>query len=165
MIRIGENLIRTGGPQTPNRIVFPNYDVKNRVKLDFPLDAELTALIDDYLFNYRPVLVADAKNPWLFPGAGESHKLLTTLSVQITSFIEKSIGLRLTVHQFRHLSAAIILKHQPGNYELVRLLLGHRTVQVTIRNYIGLESTHAGEVYGDLVRSLRMRRSEQGDDD
>lgn len=97
--------------------MFPNYDVKNRVKLDFPLDAELTALIDDYLFNYRPALVADAKNPWLFPGAGESHKLLTTLSDQITSFIEKSIGLRLTVHQFRHLSAAIILKHQPGNYE------------------------------------------------
>jgi integrase len=165
IIRIGENLIRTGGPQTPYRLVFPNYDVKNRVKLDFPLDAELTALIDDYLFNYRPALVADAKNPWLFPGAGGSHKLLTTLSDQITSFIEKSIGLRLTVHQFRHLSAAIILKHQPGNYELVRLLLGHRTVQVTIRNYIGLESTHAGEVYGDLVRSLRMRRPEQGDDD
>src|SRR5208282_1439829 len=83
---------------------------------------------DDYLFNYRPALVEDAKNPWLFPGAGESHKLLTTLSDQITSFIEKAIGLRLTVHQFRHLSAAIILKHQPGNYELVRLLLGHRTV-------------------------------------
>jgi integrase len=164
-IRIGENLIRTGGPQTPYRLNFPNYDVKNRVKIDFPLDAELTALIDDYLFNYRPALVDRADNPWLFPGAGQSHKLLTTLSDQITSFIEKSIGLRLTVHQFRHLSAAIILKHQPGNYELVRLLLGHRTVQVTIRNYIGLESTHAGEVYGDLVRNLRMRRSEQGDDD
>jgi integrase len=87
------------------------------------------------------------------------------VSDQVTSFIEKAIGLRLTVHQFRHLSAAIILKHQPGNYELVRLLLGHRTVQVTIRNYIGLESTHAGEVYGDLVRTLRMRRSEQRDDD
>ena len=27
------------------------------------------------------------------------------------------------------------------------------------------QSTHAGEVYGDLVRSLRMRQSEQGDDD
>ncbi|MGO9134386.1 MAG: site-specific integrase [Methylovirgula sp.] len=164
-IRIGENLIRTGGPQTPYRLNFPNYDVKNRVKIDFPLDAELTALIDDYLFNYRPALVDRADNPWLFPGAGESHKLLTTLSDQITSFIEKSIGLRLTVHQFRHLSAAIILKHQPGNYELVRLLLGHRTVQITIRNYIGLESTHAGEVYGDLVRNLRLRRLEQGDDD
>jgi hypothetical protein len=160
-----KNLIRTGGPQTPYRLVFPNYDVKNRVKLDFPLHAELTAFIDDYLFNYRPALVDRADDLWLFPGAGESHKLLTTLSDQITSFIEKSIGLRLTVHQFRHLSAAIILKHQPGNYELVRLLLGHRTVQVTIRNYIGLESTHASEVYGELVRNLRMHRLGQGDDD
>jgi integrase len=117
------------------------------------------------LFNYRPALVDRADNPWLFPGAGESHKLLTTLSDQITSFIEKSIGLRLTVHQFRHLAAAIVIEHQQGNYELVRLLLGHRTVQVTIRNYIGLESTHAGEVYGDLVRNLRLRRLEQDDDD
>jgi integrase len=164
-IRIEHNLIRTGGPQTPYRLVFPNYDVKNRVKLDFPLDAELTALIDDYLLNYRLTLIDRAEDLWLFPGAGEDHKHLTTLSSQITSFIEKSIGLRLTVHQFRHLSAAIILKHQPGNYELVRLLLGHRTVQVTIRNYIGLETTHAGEVYGDLVRTLRMRNSGQGDDD
>jgi integrase len=164
-IRIGENLIRTGGPQTPYRLVFPDYDVKNRVKLDFPLDPELTALIDDYLFNYRPALVGRADNIWLFPGAGANHKLLKILSDQIASVIEKAIGLRLTTHQFRHLSAAIILKHQPGNYELVRLLLGHRTVQVTIRNYIGLESTHASEVYGDLVRDLRMRRPGQGDDD
>ncbi|VFU10498.1 Phage integrase (fragment) [Methylocella tundrae] len=163
-IRIGENLIRTGGPKTPYRLVFPGYDVKNRVTLDFPLDAELTALIDDYLFNYRPALIDHSGGSWLFPGEGDGHKYLATLSGQITTSIEKSIGLRLTVHQFRHLSAAIILKHQPGNYELVRLLLGHRTVQVTIRNYIGLETTHASEVYGNLVRNLRARRLEEEDD-
>ncbi|GEM_PF-436861 len=164
-IRIGENLIRTGGSQSTYQLVFPNYDVKNGVKLDFPLDAELSALIDEYLTNYRPTLLDHLDNLWLFPGAREGHKLLTTLSLQVASFIEKAIGLRLTVHQFRHLSAAVILKHQPGNYELVRLLLGHRTVEITIRNYIGLETTHAGEVYGDLVRNLRMRRLEQGGDD
>jgi hypothetical protein len=92
-IRIGENLLQTGGPHTPCRLVFPNYDVKNRVNINLPLDAELTALIDDYLYNYRPALVDRADNSWLFPGAGEGHKLLTTLSDQITSFIEKSIGL------------------------------------------------------------------------
>ncbi len=86
------------------------------VKLDFPLDPELTALIDDYLFNYRPALVGRADNIWLFPGAGANHKPLKILSDQIASVIEKAIGLRLTTHQFRHLSAAIILKHQPGNY-------------------------------------------------
>jgi integrase len=50
-----------------------------RGNADSHLDCR-AALIADYLFNYRPALVEDAKNPWLFPGAGESHKSLTTLS-------------------------------------------------------------------------------------
>jgi integrase len=164
-IRIGENLIRTGGPGSPYRLVFPDYDVKNRVRLDFPLDAELTALIDDYLFNYRPALLGRTDSPWLFPGEGEHHKTLKVLGDQITAAIEKAIGLRLTPHQFRHLAAEIILKHKPGNYELVRLLLGHRTVAITINSYIGLQTAHAGEVYGGLVRDMRARRSGQADGD
>src|SRR5262245_15512924 len=68
-IRIGENLIRTGGLQSPYRLIFPSYGVKNRVKLDFPLDAELSALIDEYLTNHRRALIEHADNFWLFPGA------------------------------------------------------------------------------------------------
>jgi len=37
--------------------VFPDYDVKNRVKLEFPLDESVTALIEAYLFEHRPVLL------------------------------------------------------------------------------------------------------------
>jgi hypothetical protein len=35
LIRIGENLIRTCGPRTSYRLVFPNYDVKNRASQNF----------------------------------------------------------------------------------------------------------------------------------
>src|SRR5262249_32912330 len=41
-IRLNENLIKPGGPQTPYWLVFPHYDVKNRVDLSFELDAYLT---------------------------------------------------------------------------------------------------------------------------
>ena len=88
-IRIGENLICTGGPGSPYRLVVPDYDVKNRVKLDFVFDAELTALIDDYLFNYRPALLGRTDSPWLFPGEGEHHKTLKVLGDQITAAIER----------------------------------------------------------------------------
>ena len=98
-------------------------------------------------------------------GPGEGHEFLATLSDQITSFIEKSIGLRLTIHQFRHFSAAMILKHQPGNYELVRLFLGHRTVQVTIRNYIGLESPMPARSTAISSETCGRRRLEQEEDD
>ena len=61
-------------------------------------------------------------------------------------------GLRMTVHQFRHAAGAIILKHRPGEYELVRRFLGHRNVQTTINFYVGLESIQASEIFGRIVK-------------
>ncbi len=36
-IRLGTNLIKPGGPASNYWLVFPDYDVKNRVKLEYPL--------------------------------------------------------------------------------------------------------------------------------
>ena len=38
-IRLDHNLIKPGGPDSNYRLVFPDYDVKNRVRLEFPLSA------------------------------------------------------------------------------------------------------------------------------
>ena len=57
----------------------------------------------------------------------------------------------MTVHQFRHAAGALILWRRPGEYELVRQLLGHRNVQTTINAYIGLESIRASEIFGKIV--------------
>ena len=56
------------------------------------------------------------------------------------------------MHQFRHAAAAILLKHKPGEYELVRRVLGHRNIQTTINFYCGLETTQANKMFGDIVR-------------
>jgi hypothetical protein len=57
-IRLEENLIRPGGPRSPLWLAFPHYDVKNRVRLDFTFDDDRTALIDEYIHQYRPHLCA-----------------------------------------------------------------------------------------------------------
>jgi integrase len=59
----------------------------------------------------------------------------------------------MTVHQFRHAAGALILQHRPGEYELVRQLLGHRNVQTTINSYIGLETIQASEIFGKIVEA------------
>jgi len=151
-IRIGENLIRPGGPGTPYWLVFPDYDVKNRIRLETVFDAELTALIDDYIHNHLHVLLRGSNEPWLFPGLRCGHKGLATLSSQITKRIQKATGLRLTVHQFRHAAAALILRAKPGNYEYVRRILGHRNIQTTINFYIGLETLQATQEFGEIIR-------------
>jgi site-specific recombinase XerD len=136
--------------------VFADYDVKNRVKLEFPFDDELTALIDEYVHTFRSTLLRGSNKLWLFPGESGDHKDAKTFSGQITERVEEATGLLITVHQFRHAAAAIWLKHHPGDYETVRRILGHRNIQTTINFYCGLETMQANEMYGELMRK-RMK--------
>ena len=151
-IELGKNLIKPGGLNTPYWLVFPNYDVKNRVDLNFKFDEPLTDLIAEYVDEYRPTLLRGANSSWLFPGEDGQPKNGLLFSKQITERIQKAVGLRITVHQFRHAAAAIYLQHHPGDYETVRRVLGHRSLTTTVKFYCGLETIAASEQFGRLIR-------------
>jgi integrase len=150
-IRLGTNLLKPGGNEKNYWLTFPDHDVKNRVKLNYPLEDYLTKLIDEYVHDFRPTLLRGSNEDWLFPGQPKGAKGKISFSGQITERIYKSTGLRMTVHQFRHAAGAIILKKRPGEYELVRQLLGHKNVQTTINAYIGLDSIQASEIYNKII--------------
>jgi integrase len=150
-IKLGINLIKPGGPDSNYWLVFPDHDVKNRVRLEYPLERYLTRMIDEYVHDFRPTLLRGGNDDWLFPGQRGAAKAGILFSGQIKQRIYQTTGLRMTVHQFRHAAGAIILKHRPGEYELVRRLLGHRNVQTTINAYIGLENIHASEIFSKIV--------------
>jgi Phage integrase family len=151
-IELGKNLIKPGGPDSPFWLIFPHYDVKNRVNLEFTFDEGLTGLIDEYIHAFRPTLVRGSNAAWLFPGVAGEPKTANMFSTQITERIQKVTGVRITVHQFRHACAAIYLKHHPGDYETVKRLLGHRNIQTTINFYCGLATTQANEAFGKIIR-------------
>ena len=153
-IQLGSNLVRPGGPDTPYLLTFQDYEVKNRVLLDFPLPAWVSQLIDEYVLGHRPVLMNGHNHDYLFPGKSGGHKFVARLSTQISRLLWKAAGLRITPHQFRHAAAALILNAQPGNYELVRRILGHRKIQTTIDFYIGLETDAAARQFGEMVARL-----------
>jgi hypothetical protein len=125
-IRLGENLTKPGGPDSAFWLTFTKYDVKNNVPLQFKLDARVTAIINEYVHDFRPALMRGSNADWLFPGESSDHKDKISFSTQIVGRVQKSTGLRITVHQFRHAAGALILKHRPGEYELVRRVLGQR---------------------------------------
>ena len=158
-IQIGVNLIRPGGAGTPYMLVFPDYDVKNRVPLEFEFDAGTTEIIDEYIHKHRPQLMRGLNHDYLFPGAGKDQKSTKTLSEQISKLLWKELGLTITPHQFRHAAAYIMLKADPGNYELVRRVLGHRSSATTRNFYIGLESLEANRLFGEMVTRLERGES------
>jgi integrase len=153
--RLDFNLIKPDGPGSNYWLVFPDYDVKNRVRLEYPLDGQVTELIDEYVHDFRHALLRGRNEDWLFPGVEKGAKAKICLSGQITKRIYDETGVRMTVHQFRHAAGAIILMRRPGEYELVRQLLGHRNVETTIKAYIGLESIRASEVFAQIVLEHR----------
>ena len=153
-IRIGINLIRPGGLGAPYMLVFPDYDVKNGVPLEFAFDNNTTAMIDEYIYQHRPQLMRGFNHDWLFAGAGQEHKGTNCLSEQISQRLWKELGLEITPHQFRHAAAYIMLKADPGNYELVRRVLGHRSITTTLKFYIGLETLAATRIFGEMVTEL-----------
>ena len=150
-IRIGHNLTRAGSNESNYRLHFPNYDVKNRVDLDFPLGKKTTEIIDQFIDVFRPHLGDGHRGDWLFPGENGKHRSSTHASVSIAKRVERETGLRVTAHQFRHGAAAMVLKAQPGNYEFARRVLGHRNIATTIRFYTALESFKAAEVFGAMM--------------
>jgi integrase len=155
-IRLGENLVKPGGPNTPYLLVFPDYDVKNQVDLTFELDEYVTAVIDEYVHDYRPALMRGSNEEWLFPGGEGGAKDAHLMGIQVTDRIQKVTGLRITLHQYRHAAAAVYLKHHPGDYETVRRFLGHRNVNTTVKFYCGLETIQATRMLGDVVRQHRQ---------
>ena len=73
-IRIGLNLVRPGGPGAPYMLVFPDYDVKNGVPLEFEFDEDTTAIIDEYIHQHRPQLMRGFNHDYLFPGGGSRDR-------------------------------------------------------------------------------------------
>jgi integrase len=151
-IKLDENLIKPGGIDGPYWLVFPKEDVKNRVQLQHKILPEVGAIIDEYINDFRPVLLRKSNGPWLFPGETKEVKTSRTLSLQITDRVLKATGLRLTVHQFRHAAAAIFIKAFPGQFERARQLLGHKNIETTMRFYVALEMIFANETFNDIIK-------------
>nr|WP_281381395.1 site-specific integrase [Microvirga lupini] len=151
--KLDQHLVRVGGPKGLFWLLYEAHEVKNHMDLEFTFDAELTALVTEYIEMHRPVLLRGSNERWLFPGMRRGRfKAPHLLSAQIRNMVEKRTGLRITAHQFRHVAAAMLLKKFPGNYPLVAKVLGHKSVVTSVNSYIGLETLEANQIFAALVR-------------
>lgn len=142
-------------------IDIPAAEVKNKEPIAFELNAPAIKLLDFYLDRCRPLL---AKHPssWLFPGANPgAHKAPRNVSDGLKRLVYQSTGLRVTIHQIRHIVGKIVLDNDPSQIEIVRRLHGHLSLDTTTRTYTGLDARVASRVLDDTLAGLR---NEEDDD-
>jgi integrase len=149
-LNLDQHIVRSRpGPGGVVHLVIPACDVKNRVPLELVLPPRVVKLLDLYCERFRPRLLSQPGS-WLFPGCN-GHKNREGMSKQISQTIRKVTGLRMHTHLFRHLAGFLILSRNPVEFETVRLLLGHRSLETTIATYCGMEQAAAFRRYDEVI--------------
>lgn len=135
-------------------LVFDDDDVKNEEPVDFEFTPETKELVAWYVREYRPHLLR-AETSALFPGEGAGPKSAGTLSGQVKKIIHDYLGLQFNMHLFRHAGTKIYLDVRPGNYEVMRRVLGHRSINTTTSTYAGAENKTAGLHFAAVLNERR----------
>jgi len=138
-----------------HNLVIPAKDVKNNVDLEFPIPDRVMALIDLYMTTYQPKIASGHPSSLLFPGRSGQPKELSGLRREIPAIILKETGLHMNAHLFRHFAAYLFLKVNPGQYEAVRQLLGHKKIETTINFYTSFETDAAMQQFNRVIDNYR----------
>ncbi len=131
----------------------PAPEVKNGKAVDAYLDARTSALLARYVDVFRPKLMEEF-NTSLFIGQGGKTKGSHALSRQFSRFVKREVGFTVNVHLMRHMAGFFFLENNPGCYEMVRQLLGHKNITTTINFYAGAETKSAFNEYDHMLEHL-----------
>ena len=164
-IELDKHLLTVGKGRSQQRyLCLPDHIVKNEIDLDFSLPPESFPLIDCYVNRCLPLLRKHG-GMWLFPGdIPGTHKHRDQFSRQFTKTIRRYTGLTVNLHLMRHLGAKLYLDRNPGAYEVMRRVLGHKRMSTTVDNYTGLETELALRHFDAVILGIRKELL-QGDSD
>ena len=160
-LRLDRHLQRVGGGgrRRITHIVFDGCEMKNGGALEWPVSQESSRLLEAWIRDWRPLLVAaDPANPFLFPGRSEGTPVSqNALGDGLRTLIHREIGVRAHPHLMRHFAAWRHLNRRPGEYEIVRRALGHDSIETTIGTYCGLEVEAAARHFDAVLMEDRAQ--------
>jgi integrase len=119
---------------------------------------ELPVTLAERLWKFRvsiaPEVIGSKPNGIFVSPAGKPRGQ-ATIALAISKTVRSRLGVKLTPHQFRHIAAKIYLDQNPGGFELVRQLLGHKNLKTTIGAYAGINTRRAGRAHAKLLMQLK----------
>jgi integrase len=141
----------------PALLVIRMEETKNESALEFEFPTGLSDRLYAFRNEIAPTVIGRRPDA-LFVSRKGRPRTLRTVAIAIERSVLRHIGLKLTCHQFRHIAAKIVLDANPGAYELVRQLLGHKDMKTTTRFYAGIDTRRAGRAHAQLLGRLREAR-------
>lgn len=145
-------------------------EVKNDQDLRFRLPDQTVELLELYLRDWRPKLCPNPSSPWLFPASDGACLDPRTMAHAVGAQSKRVLGVSITPHQFRHISAALWLKDNPEGIFTISQHLGHRDINTTRRYYAPSQQRQASRHFQEhILRSretarMRIKRTKRRKD-
>lgn len=141
-------------------LVFDGPEVKNNEPIDFELPQNVVEMLSWYIREHRSILIKEPSDA-LFPGQKHAAKTQGLLGEQISKTVFKYTGMTFNPHLFRHAGGKLFLDIRPGEYEVVRRVLGHKSIDTTTKFYAGAETRSAGQHFASTIaQRLDAKKSE-----
>lgn len=138
-------------------------ETKTHRHYEAPLPAALTALMDEYVQVFRPVLLGCRKSDRLWITHMGTALAPDSFYLRLRAITERELGIGLNPHIFRDCLATGFAIDDPDHVRAAAPLLGHLNLATTNRHYIQATSLEASRQYQDHIALLRKRlRREAG---
>jgi len=151
-IEIGRNLVRRNGVAL---LAFTADEVKNEVAIQMTIPAATADLIEWYLIKHRRHRPGNGST-FLFAGKDGGPRSDAGLRAPIEKLLKRELGLTMNPHLFRHFAALLFLSLNPGQFEIVRQFLGHKSLATTMKHYASFDTKAAATTYQNAVEQVRM---------
>jgi integrase len=138
------------GPRAISTLELPADEVKNGREHAFDIPPPIAKMLLEYRDRFAPKVIGHRPTR-LFVNADGTPKNQATVAGLVINYLRRRAGIVLTPHQFRHLSAKVVLDRNPGEFETVKQLLGHTSLKTTVGAYAGIDSRRAARRHQYLV--------------
>jgi integrase len=138
-------------------LLIPGVKTKTGEPYEAELSGELLAMLRTYRDKILSKLSGRRRNE-IFVAVDGRRKRAETISDLFKETTLAHLGFTVTPHQMRHIAAKLILDQNPGAFELVKQLLGHKSLKTTIAFYAGLDTSRAVRHHHALIQAVRAER-------
>ena len=146
------HLFLNAGAGATSTLELSNGEVKNKTELAFDVPPRVTKMLLEYRDRIAPKILGHQPKR-LFVNQQGRLKSSRSIATLVRTYARKRAGIALSPHQFRHLSAKVLLDEQPGAFEIVRQLLGHKNEQTTVNAYAGIDTRRAARHHQRLIEN------------
>src|SRR5262245_14449334 len=144
------HLFMREGARAISTLELPAGEVKNGTYLAFDIPLAVAKMLIEYRDRFAPKVIGHRPTR-LFVNVNRTPKTRWSVASLVTTCLKRHAGIVVTPHQFRHLSAKIVLDGDPGGFETVKQFLGHKSLKTTVGAYAGIDSRRAARRHHYLV--------------